>query len=148
MTESLDSFTVKSAGDRPLQINNVHTLVEYNGSFATLIHHSENNLVIDVISTLENLSAVSKLSGSRVCPLLIDFTGFQSIIPLYTPTARTVLLGNDAYRVRTAVAFLFSKQSQIDNAFLFRNSNKFNIPLKMFSNQEEAILWLSTFILN
>lgn len=148
MTEGLDYFTVKSAGDRPLQINNVHTLVEYNGCFATLIHHSEKSLLIDVVVTLENLSATAKLSGSRVCPLLIDFTAFQTIIPLYTPTARTILLGNDAYRTRTAIAFLFCKQSQIENAFLFRNSNKFNIPLKMFSDRDEAILWLSNFILN
>lgn len=133
---------------RPLKIDNHHSMVEYYDGIASILHVPSSNNLIDVQSVLENISAVNKLSGNMAGPLLIDLSAFTSVNPLYTPTARTVLLGADSSKRRSAIAFLFNDSDQIKKAFLFHSSNKFSIPLKMFSNRDEALIWLKTFMVN
>ncbi len=131
-----------------LKLDNTHSMVEFGEGIASITHFPAITSLIDVQVVLENMSAVNKLSGNMICPLLLDFTAYTSLNPLYTPTARTVLLGSDAAKKRSAIALLFSSEDQIKKAFLFHSSNKFSVPLKMFVHREEAIDWLKTFILN
>lgn len=131
-----------------LKIDNIHSLIEFQDGISSIAHRSDIAPLIDVQIVLENISAVNKISGKTIAPLLIDFSAYTTAHPLYTPTARTILFGSDSAKRRSAIAFLFSSENHLKKTFPFHASNKFNIPLKMFTNQEEAIFWLKSFILN
>lgn len=149
MTLDIDNLSIKNSllkGN--LKIDNSHSMVEYGDGIAIINHHQNLTNIIDIQMVLENISALNKLSENKICPLLIDFSDFKTINPLYTPTARTVILGSDFTQKRSAIAFLFNGNDQITKSFQFQSANKFNIPLKLFSNREEAFDWLKTFILN
>lgn len=131
-----------------LKVDNLHSMVEFYDSISIISHRHDIAPLIDVQIVLENISAVNKLSGKSISPLLIDFTSYTVANPLYTPTARTILFGSDSAKRRSAIAFLFSSEDHLKKAFLFHSANKFNIPLKMFTNKDEATFWLKSFILN
>jgi len=149
MTLDINNSSIKHSLLRNnLKINNDHSMVEFGDGIVIINHHQNLTNIIDVQMVLENISALNKLSENKICPLLIDFSEFKTINPLYTPTARNIILGSDFTQKRSAIAFLFNGNEQLSNSFLFQSANKFNIPLKLFSNREEAFDWLKTFILN
>jgi hypothetical protein len=131
-----------------LKVENGHSLIEYAEGIATIIHHLDYNTLIDVQNVMENLNTINKLSNQSISPILIDFSGFTHTNPLYSPTARNVLFGQEWTKKRSAIAFLFSSEDQIKKAFLFHSDNKHDIPLKMFVHREEALDWLKSFVLN
>lgn len=131
-----------------LKVDNLHSMVEFYDGISIISHHHDIAPLIDVQIVLENIAAVNKLSGKTISPLLIDFTSYTVANPLYTPTARTILFGSDSAKRRSAIALLFSSEDHLKKAFLFHSANKFNIPLKMFTNKDEATFWLKSFILN
>lgn len=149
MSFVMDNYTTKNSILKgKLKIDNDHSMIEYGEGIAIIDHHQNLTNIIDVQMVLENISALNKLSENKICPLLIDFSDFKSINPLYTPTARTVMLESDFTQKRSAIAFLFNGNEQKTKSFQFQSSNKFNIPVKLFSNREEAFDWLKTFVLN
>lgn len=149
MTLDIDNTSIKNPFLKGnLKIDNEHSMVEFGDGIAIINHHQNLTNIIDVQMVLENISALNKLSENKICPLLVDFSEFKTINPLYTPTARTVFLGSEFTQRRSAIAFLFNGNEQVSKSFQYKTANKFNIPLKLFSNREEAFDWLKTFILN
>jgi hypothetical protein len=123
-------------------------MVEHTDGISVFRHHKSLTSIIDVQMTFENISTLNKLSNNTVSPLLVDFSEFTNINPLYTPTARKILLDSDFTVKRSAIAFLFNDSDQIKMSFQYQNSNRLGIPIKLFAHSEEAMMWLKTFIPN
>ncbi|MFZ5552723.1 MAG: hypothetical protein ACOZCO_06385 [Bacteroidota bacterium] len=107
--------------------------------------NSAEKILVDLLMIHEVIAAANKVTKNTKSPMLIDFTSAKELV--YTPTARTMITGSDFAKMRTAIAVLNSPAIKNAN-LLLTGINKFNVPLKIFNNQEEALDWLRTFILN
>lgn len=104
------------------------------------------NPVIDVLGIREAIAAINKITQNSKTPLLIDLK-CEGVVML-TPTAKAALLGTDFVKMRSAIAFVCDEVARKTVFMHLVSFNKYNVPLKSFSSEGEAMSWLAGFLLN
>ena len=98
--------------------------------------------VIDLDVSKEEIAAYAVLCKNEVRPLLVDIRNVKSV----TGEARSHLAGEEGAKVTRAIALLIgSPLSRIMGNF-FLGLNKPSFPSKLFTSEEEALIWLRGFL--
>lgn len=133
----------------------MHELILGSGAFGSLLQKEGElvwtlagmqNPVIDVQAIREAMSAINKATHSSRTSLLLDLR--CEGVMMFTPTAKAALLGHDFVKMRTAMAFVCTEVTRKTVFMHLVSFNKFNLPIKAFSNEEEAMTWLKGFLPN
>lgn len=100
-------------------------------------------LVADLADAIANVAAVRTLAAGQPRPLLLDMRAHASSA---TRECREYYAGAEAQQVNLAVAMLVRSNVSrvIGNFFLGLNRTRF--PFRMFSEIDEAVAWLRSFL--
>jgi len=102
----------------------------------------KGNMEIGIKEALENTKAVSSLAEGNKFPLLVDSRNIQYI----TKEARDHFSMRNRESVVNAMAILIqSPLSRIIGNF-FMGLNKPRVPARLFTEEEEALLWLKKYV--
>jgi len=98
--------------------------------------------IVDLEVAKEEIAAYAVLCKYEARPLLVDIRNVKSV----TGEARSHLAGEEGAKVTRAVALLIgSPLSRIMGNF-FLGLNKPSFPSKLFTSEEEALIWLRGFL--
>ena len=102
--------------------------------------HDDSFLELD--DAKENLSVIKKFGNGKPIPVLVDIRESKG----GSKESRAYFASEEAGKIQSACALLVSSPLSrlIGNFFIGLNKTKF--PTKLFSNEEEAITWLKTFL--
>lgn len=101
----------------------------------------KSNAVIDIKDAIENSAAVKKISKDQIYPMLVNLKEIKSI----TKEARDHFSMQNRTPGITAIGLLIkSPASRIIGNF-FLGMNKSTVPVRLFTNEEKAVLWLKQF---
>ena len=89
----------------------------------------------------ENIKAILEITEGKRSPVLVDITKSKGI----TKECRQYYSSEEVANVQSAVAMIVDSAFTKMIANFFIGLNKTLFPLKMFTNKEEAISWLSEF---
>lgn len=93
-------------------------------------------------SAKENIQILGELAGEgNRPPLFVDFRNIKS----QTADARAYYAGEEAAKCMCAVALMAEGPISRMVGNFFVGLNKPKVPLKLFSNREDAFAWLRTF---
>lgn len=108
-----------------------------------IIHSTgRDDLVESIEDAHEQIEAVKRLSPGKACPLLADARRLKKV----SKEAREFYASMETGKHCSAVAIMTeSKVSQVLVNF-FMKINKPVYPMKMFTNEADALKWLKTFV--
>lgn len=99
------------------------------------------NAVIELKDALENSAAVKTISKDRIYPMLVNLKEIKSI----SKEARDHFSMQNRTPGITAIGLLIkSPASRIIGNF-FLGMNRSTVPVRLFTNEEKAVLWLKQF---
>lgn len=99
------------------------------------------NAAIELKDALENSAAVKTISKDTIYPMLVNLKEIKSI----TKEARDHFSMQNRTPGITAIGLLIkSPASRIIGNF-FLGMNKSTVPVRLFTNEEKAVLWLKQF---
>jgi len=99
------------------------------------------NAVIELKDALENSAAVKNISKDTIYPMLVNLKEIKSI----SKEARDHFSMQNRTPGITAIGLLIkSPASRIIGNF-FLGLNKSTVPVRLFTNEEKAVLWLKQF---
>ncbi len=91
----------------------------------------------------ENIEAIDKITEKQKYPLLIDFSGVTEIPPL----SRKFFESKDAFNPISAMAVLLGPAvSKMTEDFFTGLMNQPGLAMKLFNDEDKALLWLNSFI--
>lgn len=124
-----------------VQIETAVASVSTNESGMALVVYKADALVTGV-EALENLKATAEVSGGVHSPVFIDIRSVSSI----DREARQLFASDQAGQIQSATALLVD--SPISRVFgnFFIGLNRPPWPVRMFSDESEAMAWLEGFI--
>lgn len=101
----------------------------------------KENAVIEIEDAIENSNAVLKLSEGKVYPLLVNLKDIKSI----SKEARDHFSMRNRTPGVSAIALLIKSPASTIIGNFFLGLNKSMVPVKLFSNEKKATLWLKQF---
>lgn len=108
-----------------------------------VIHiHLKSGQEIELSDAVFIVEAMGKLSEGKKCPILIDAGEFSSVdkeARIFSAAAESNL-----YTLADAIAYCNLAQKLLANFYI--KHNKPVVPTRVFSNKEEALDWLKTFL--
>lgn len=106
--------------------------------------HLKAGCEIELSDAILILEAMGKLGGGKKFPVFIDageFTSIDKEVRVFSANAE-----NNIYTLADAIAYYSLAQKLIADFYV--THNKPAVPTKIFSNKEDAVLWLKTFLKN
>jgi len=98
--------------------------------------------VVDLDAAKEEIAAYAGLCKNEARPILVDIRNVKSI----TAEARSHLAGEEGAKVTRAVAMLIGNPLSKILGNFFLGLNKPSFPCKLFTSEQEALLWLRGFL--
>ncbi len=107
-----------------------------------LVLYANENHAYTIDDTKENVAAFGALSGNKKVPVLIVGGSFSTL----APETRAFLASEESLLYSKAEAFLLKSLAQKLLINFYIKFDKPLVPTKVFTKEEEAIIWLKGFL--
>ncbi len=101
----------------------------------------KQNAVVELPDAIENSDSVAKLSEGKIYPMLVNLKEIKSI----SKEARDHFSMQNRPPGVSAIGLLIKSPASTLIGNFFLGLNKSIVPVKLFTNEEKAVLWLKQF---